>query len=73
MVSVNSRRTLTLACNSDAINDTLLRVLDRSSVMVQARAYLHWYTRYGVEESQFYDAFDTLGAVVRAYAGSGGM
>ena len=66
-MALNARRTLTLCTNSDGINDTLLRVLDRSSVMLQARAYMHWYTRYGLEESEFYDAFDSLSAVVRSY------
>lgn len=39
--------------------------------MFETRAYVHWYTRYGCEESDFTDAFYKLSSVVRSYADAG--
>jgi hypothetical protein len=36
--------------------------------MYDARAYVHWYRRYGVAEPQFERAFAALGAIIAAYS-----
>ncbi len=68
LACIEARRSMLLATNTDVINDALLRVLDRSSRMLQAGAYLHWYTRYGTELHEFHEAFEVLSGVVKAYS-----
>ncbi|XP_045178492.2 tubulin delta chain-like [Mercenaria mercenaria] len=58
---------LTVAGNSSSITEYLENVLERSKVMYDAGAYLHWYWRHGAEKETFEDAFETLETVVEDY------
>ncbi|KAK6327111.1 hypothetical protein J4Q44_G00027560 [Coregonus suidteri] len=42
-------------------------VVQRAGEMLQARAYLHWYQHYGVEEQDFQQALDTCSAAMQEY------
>lgn len=41
---------LTVASNSESIVEYLETVYERSRVKYSAKAYLHWYNKYGVSE-----------------------
>jgi hypothetical protein len=43
------------------------RVLDKASVMESARAYVHWYERFGIEAEDLHAAFDALRRIAEAY------
>ncbi|XP_060557978.1 tubulin delta chain-like [Ruditapes philippinarum] len=58
---------LTVASNSSSINEYLENVLERSKVMFEAGAYLHWYWRHGADKETFEDAFETIQLVVDDY------
>lgn len=58
---------LTVAANSSSIVEYLDNVLERSKVMFDAGAYLHWYWRHGAERETFEDAFETLRTVTEDY------
>ena len=59
---------LTIAINRNRCVDYLEDVLERASRQYEARAYLHWYEKYGVGASYFEHAFDTLRSVCDTYA-----
>ncbi|WAR22484.1 TBB1-like protein [Mya arenaria] len=58
---------LTVAMNSSSIVEYLERVMDRSRVMYDAGAYLHWYWRHGSEQEDFTSGFDTVQTVIDNY------
>ncbi|XP_071100932.1 tubulin delta chain-like [Haliotis cracherodii] len=58
---------ITIAANYGSVVDYLETVLERSKVMFEAGAYLHWYDRYGVSTDTFEAAFETLSAVIDDY------
>lgn len=58
---------LTVAANSSSVVTYLENVLERSKVMYDAGAYLHWYWRYGAEKENFEESFETLQSVVEDY------
>ncbi|MGH0174598.1 UNVERIFIED_CONTAM: hypothetical protein FKN15_012359 [Acipenser sinensis] len=62
-----SSRSLTVCSNHSSVTDLLQRVGERAHDMFQARAYLHWYHRYGCEDQDFLQAFDTLRTVTEEY------
>ncbi|XP_041104101.1 tubulin beta chain-like isoform X3 [Polyodon spathula] len=58
---------LTVCSNHSSVTDLLQRVGERAHDMFQARAYLHWYHRYGCEDQDFLQAFDALRTVTEEY------
>ncbi|KAE8595545.1 hypothetical protein XENTR_v10015795 [Xenopus tropicalis] len=58
---------LTVCANHSSAADLMSRVIQRAQSMYEARAYLHWYQRYGCEEEDFQGAFHTLHSVVEEY------
>uniref|UniRef100_W5MEC1 Tubulin/FtsZ GTPase domain-containing protein n=1 Tax=Lepisosteus oculatus TaxID=7918 RepID=W5MEC1_LEPOC len=66
-----SSRSLTVCSNHSSVEDLLQRVGQRAQDMLRARAYLHWYQRYGCEPHDFLQALDTLSAVTREYSAGG--
>ncbi|MGH0120500.1 UNVERIFIED_CONTAM: hypothetical protein FKN15_066824 [Acipenser sinensis] len=62
-----SSRSFTVCSNHSSVTDLLQRVGERAHDMFQARAYLHWYHRYGCEDQDFLQAFDTLRTVTEEY------
>ncbi|MBN3300797.1 TBA1 protein, partial [Amia calva] len=63
-----SSRSLTVCSNHSGAAALLRRVDERVRVMLHSRAYLHWYQRYGCEESDFLQALDTLKTVEQEYS-----
>jgi hypothetical protein len=43
------------------------RLLETSVQKYHAKAYLHWYKQYGIEDEDFVSSFDSLRGVVDAY------
>ena len=39
----------------------------KSRIMYDSRAYLHWYARYGLSEEDFRDAFEIVSTVANEY------
>lgn len=62
-----SSRLLTVCSNHSSVSCLLGHVVQRARDMLQARAYLHWYQRFGVEESDFQQALDTCCSVIEEY------
>ncbi|XP_063306923.1 tubulin delta chain-like [Pelobates fuscus] len=58
---------LTVCANHSSAADLISRVRQRAQAMYSARAYLHWYRRYGCEDEDFESAFCTLDGVVEEY------
>lgn len=58
---------LTVCANNSTIVEHAQSVLQRSQDMFQAKAYLHWYQRYGCDETSFSEAFETLESVINDY------
>ena len=49
------------------IEDGLLPAAQRATALYEARAYVHWYERAGLERDDFAAAFDAVHAVVQEY------
>ena len=47
----------------------LVHALQRARAMLECRAYLHWYERYGTKEADFVAAFDEMDSVIESYQG----
>ncbi|CAM9696334.1 unnamed protein product, partial [Laminaria digitata] len=62
-------RSVTTVCNQTRIRGILGGVLARAEPKFKARAYLHWYHRYGLEDEDFLAAFEGLRTVERGYDG----
>nr|XP_033787772.1 tubulin delta chain-like isoform X2 [Geotrypetes seraphini] len=62
---------LTVCANSSSVMDLLKWVMEKAHVMYEAHAYLHWYWKYGCEEEDFRQAFDTLHSVINDYSSVG--
>uniref|UniRef100_W5LAT3 Tubulin delta chain n=1 Tax=Astyanax mexicanus TaxID=7994 RepID=W5LAT3_ASTMX len=62
-----SSRLLTLCSNHSSVTELLGRVVQRAGDMLHARAYLHWYQRYGVEPEEIQQALNTLSDIVQEY------
>ncbi|XP_060063071.1 tubulin delta chain-like [Ylistrum balloti] len=58
---------ITIASNHGTIVDYLETLIQRSKVMYDATAYIHWYKRYGSGEDDFEAAFETMREVVDDY------
>lgn len=67
LTCTRARRSLTVCANGSATADGLRHCLTRVQRMFHARAYLHWYLRYGCEESAFHEAFEGLSDVMEGY------
>ncbi|KAM3873356.1 tubulin delta chain-like [Diretmus argenteus] len=62
-----SSRLLTVCSNHSSVSRFLDHVVQRSKEMLRAGAYVHWYQRYGVEESDFELAMETCSAIIQEY------
>ncbi|XP_068091318.1 tubulin delta chain-like isoform X1 [Hyperolius riggenbachi] len=67
----NHSHSLTVCANHSSAADLITSVLGRARTMYDARAYLHWYRRYGCEDGDFHEAFNTLDSVVEEYTNLG--
>ena len=60
-------RSLTLCSNRNSIIEPLEHIIDQARAKYDAKAYLHWYHRYGLEDSLFEQSFETMETVVQNY------
>ena len=60
-------RTLTLASNSTWMVPALAHCLNRSAALLAARAYVHWYERFGVTAEHLLVAMESVQAAIDAY------
>lgn len=58
---------LTVASNSQSVVEYMESVYDRSKVKFNARAYLHWYTKYGTTSDDFEEAFEVIQDIIDNY------
>ncbi|XP_034619731.1 LOW QUALITY PROTEIN: tubulin delta chain-like [Trachemys scripta elegans] len=59
---------LTICANHGSSAELLQQVVARAEAMYETNAYLHWYWRYGCEEADFQQAFETLCSVADDYS-----
>ncbi|KAK2855005.1 hypothetical protein Q7C36_006874 [Tachysurus vachellii] len=62
-----SARMLTVCSNHSSVTRLLGHVAQRATEMLKARAYLHWYERYGIETEEFQRALNTLSDLTENY------
>ena len=70
----STSRGLAVCANRTHMSSTITKVLRRAEEMSAHGAYLHWYTRHGIEEEDFAAAFEGLRRVKEEYEewGKGG-
>lgn len=51
---INNKRSCTLITNCTTISDPMLKVLNIAEGKLRHKAYLHWYTKYGMEEDELW-------------------
>ncbi|XP_065253861.1 tubulin delta chain-like [Emys orbicularis] len=59
---------LTICANQGSSAELLQQVVARAEAMYKTNTYLHWYWRYGCEEADFQQAFETLCSVADDYS-----
>lgn len=59
--------TLTAASNHGRITHWLQMALDKAKAMYTAKAYLHWYWKYGADKSDFEKAFEATEIIIENY------
>ncbi|KAI5106096.1 tubulin delta chain [Silurus meridionalis] len=62
-----STRTLTVCSNHSSVTRLLGHVVQRTTEMLSARAYLHWYERYGIGMEEFQQALNTISGLIEEY------
>ncbi len=58
---------LTVALNRSYCIKYLNGIKEKSTNKYKNRAYLHWYSKYGIDEEYFEKAFDNINTVIDAY------
>ena len=58
---------VTLAANTSAISEKMKYILENAKEMFHAKAFTHWYYRYGFTESTFTEAFERVESIISSY------
>ncbi|XP_034934663.1 tubulin beta chain-like [Chelonus insularis] len=61
------KMTVTTMSNTTAIQEPLKRIVNECSAMFERKAYIHWYTSEGMEESELEDAQNSLYELISEY------
>ena len=61
------RKYMSVLANSSSVCDYIKDVHRKARVMFEEKAYLHWYQKYGCEESMFSEAFEEVQTIVDNY------
>ena len=62
-----STRSATVIGNRTSISMPIRKLLETSVQKFKAKAYLHWYKQYDIEEQDFMGAFESIRGVIDAY------
>jgi hypothetical protein len=62
-----SIRSLAICANRARTPRTLIPVVRKARLLLDNRAYVHWYTRYGMELSEMADAIDAMENIIVDY------
>ncbi|CDW86702.1 cryptic tubulin [Stylonychia lemnae] len=65
--SYEALRSCTILGNRTSVSVPIRKLLDTSLQKYNAKAYLHWYYQYGMEQQDFLEAFDLVTDVLDAY------
>ena len=65
--SYEALRSSTIIGNRTSVSIPIRKLLETSLQKYNAKAYLHWYYQYGIEQQDFLEAFDTVTDVIDAY------
>ena len=65
--AICATRSLTLCTNGSLMLPTLARCVERSTDLLRAHAYVHWYERFGINEEHIGVAVESVASVVGAY------
>ena len=65
--SVKALRSATAVANRTQVSKPIRQVLEASLMKLNAKAYLHWYSKFGVEKEDFLKCFDSVSDIVEAY------
>ena len=58
---------ITVASNSESIVEYLETVYERSKLKFNAKAYLHWYNKYGTTNEDFGEAYGVIEDIIKDY------
>lgn len=58
---------MTILANRASIVNPVRDLLDIAKAKYKAKAYLHWYYKYGMEEEDFILAFENIDTVIENY------
>jgi len=62
-----STRSLSVCVNRTRTALALRPVVRKARAMLDEKAYVHWYTRYGLEASEIADAIDSIDSIITDY------
>lgn len=60
-------RTASMTTNNQAVLPLLMRTTTKAAAMFEAKAYLHQYNVYGIENDDFISAFRNIGSTIQRY------
>ena len=60
-------RTASMTTNNQAVLPLLMRTTTKAAAMYEAKAYLHQYNVYGIENDDFVNAFRNIGSTIQRY------
>ena len=64
---LRDRKYITSLTNSNSVVSFFKTVQERSSLMYESKAYLHWYNKYGVDSDEFDSNFHHLYSLIDTY------
>lgn len=65
--SLQNLRQATIMTNNTVISDPMSQILSISEKKLRQKVYVHWYTKFGIEEDDFRQMFNTVHGVVEGY------
>lgn len=65
--SAGVMRNITTCIHRNAIVDSMKYCLNKATLMYDAKAYLNWYNKYGLENCQLEESFNDIHSIVDEY------